>query len=527
VSKLIAIPSLCRRSQVCYRRAVRLCAVFRFLPFVAIALSLVACGTNSTVATVSPTQNPLVAQYTITSSQSGQAVVEFGTDTTYGKSTGSYGVTQGVPFRILVAGMKPSTAYHVRAKLSANGSVVWTDRDHVFTTAALGAVPAPPIVVTRPNPSLSASENPGVELIAYSVPAGAAPTLQTFVADRDGNPIWFYAPPDGTPSFLKPMPNGHFLVAIAGTSSSIVREIDLAGNTIRQLDAATLQTNLQSLGLLPNFLFFHHDFIPLDNGHMIVLGQTTKDFADLPGYSGTTTVEGDALVDLDQNFNPAWVWSAFDHLDVNRHLMGLPDWTHSNAVVYNPDDGSLLLSIRHQSWIIGIDYRNGAGSGDILWRLGEDGDFALGGGDPSQWFYAQHFPTFVDISGSQITLSVFDNGNLRVMDASGTTCGGALAPPCYSRATIFQLDQSTMQAQVLWQYLPGFFSFWGGTSNPLPNGNLEFEMSEPFPIPQLGSRAIEVTQTDPAQIVWQMDLQGGNSYRSYRIPSLYPNVSWP
>ena len=490
-------------------------------------MALVACGTNSTVATVPTTQNPLVAQYTIRSSQAGQAVVEFGTDTTYGQSTASYGITQGVPFPILVAGMKPSTAYHMRAKLSLNGNVVWTDRDRVFTTAALGAVPPPPIVVTRPDPSLATAENPGVELIAYSAPAGAAPTLQTLVADRDGNPIWFYAPPDGTPSFLKPMSNGHFLVAIASPSSSILREIDLAGNSIRQLDAATLQTNLQSLGLLPNFLFFHHDFIPLDNGHTIVLGQSTKDFVDLPGYPGTTSVEGDVLVDLDQNWSPVWVWSAFDHLDVNRHLMGLPDWTHSNAILYNPNDGNLILSIRHQSWLIDIDYNNGAGSGDILWRLGQGGDFTLTDGDDSQWFYAQHYPGLVTVNGSQITLSVFDNGNLRVMDASGTTCGTPAGPACYSRATVFQLDPSTMQAQVLWQYLPGFFSFWGGTINQLPNGNVEFEMSEPFPVPQLGSRVMEVTQTDPAQIVWQMDLQNGSSYRSYRIPSLYPDVSWP
>jgi len=28
------------------------------------------------------------------------------------------------------------------------------------------------------------------------------------------------------------------------------------------------------------------------------------------------------------------VMDSFDHLDVNRHLNGLPDWTHSNAIVY-------------------------------------------------------------------------------------------------------------------------------------------------------------------------------------------------
>jgi len=221
-----------------------------------------------------------------------------------------------------------------------------------------------------------------------------------------------------------------------------------------------------------------------------------------------------------------WTWNTFDYLDVNRHLMGLPDWTHSNAIAYNPADGNLLLSVRHQSWILGIDYQNGTGTGSLLWRLGNQGDFTLAGGDPSQWFYAEHFPSIITSSGSQITFAVFDNGNLRILENQGTTCGVGSAPACYSRATIFQIDQSTRTAALQWQYLPGFFSFFGGAINQLSNGNVEFEMSAPF-TPALGSRVMEVTQTATPQVLWQMDIGGGYSYRTYRIPSLYPNVSWP
>jgi hypothetical protein len=207
--------------------------------------------------------------------------------------------------------------------------------------------------------------------------------------------------------------------------------------------------------------------------------------------------------------------------------MGLPDWTHSNAVVYNPADGNLMLSVRHQSWILGIDYRDGAGTGNVLWKLGEAGDYTLAGGDPSQWFYAEHFPNILSSNGSQVTMAVFDNGNLRVEDSQGTTCGTPAAPACYSRATIFQFDQGTKLAQLQWQFLPGVFSYWGGAINQLANGNVEFEMSAPFPPPMLGSRVMEVTQTSTPQVIWQMDLLGGSSYRTYRIPSLYPGVSWP
>jgi arylsulfate sulfotransferase len=190
--------------------------------------------------------------------------------------------------------------------------------------------------------------------------------MQAVVADRDGNPIWYYdvgAKQANLPIPIKLISNGHLLVNIQNgtTGTTLLREIDLAGATIREMDAATLQEKPRNAGHDLNELTSHHDFLPLNNGHLIVLVSAAEDFDNLPGYPGSTQVFGDALVDLDANWDPVWFWSAFDHLDVNRHLMGLPDWTHSNAVVYTPNDGDLLLSMRNQSWIIKIDYRDGVG----------------------------------------------------------------------------------------------------------------------------------------------------------------------
>jgi hypothetical protein len=423
--------------------------------------------------------------------------------------------------------MKPSTTYHMRAKIISAGSVIWSDQDRIFTTGSLPE-PAPTMIVTRtPAPALHATENPGVELVAFS-PQPNTNVLEAFVADRDGNPIWYYDPP-GTVGFLKPMPNGHILVDLTLNDTNLIREIDLAGKKIRELPSQALQQALLNIGQSWTVQNFSHDFVPLDNGHLIVLLQISKDFTNLSGYpaGSTTTVLGDALVDLDPSWNPVWAWSTFDHLDVNRRPMLFPDWTHSNAVLYNPEDGNLLLSIRHQHWVVCIDYQNGGGSGDILWKLGNQGDFTLTNStDSDDWFFAQHFPSFVNHNGTQMTLALFDNGDDRTNN-QGTVCGNPNAPACYSRATILQLDRSTMQAQLLWQDLPGFYSFWGGAINELQNGNVEFEMSAPFQKPILGSRVMEVAQTIDQEVVWQMDLLAGSSYRTYRIPSLYPGVTWP
>ncbi len=105
----------------------------------------------------------------------------------------------------------------------------------------------------------------------------------------------------------------------------------------------------------------------------------TRKFNNLQGTTGTTSVIGDALVDVDQNFNPDWAWNTFDHLDINRRPMNFPDWTHSNGMLYSSDDHNLLLSMRHQNWVIKINFLDGKGSGDVMWRLGEGGDFKLAG----------------------------------------------------------------------------------------------------------------------------------------------------
>ena len=480
----------------------------------------------------SNTANPLVAQYSIASACAGQAMVEFGTDTSYGRSTAWYQVPGSYKkSTILVAGMRASTTYHMRSQLQCVGNTL-TSADSTFTTGALPADPSfPSLQVSRPNPSLSALENPGVELFNLIGLGPVAAEMEAFVTDRDGNPIWYYDVGEGNyPFTVKLLPNGHMILNIGTQDSAILREVNLAGTTIRQMDMGTLGHKMQAAGFdfLPSVI--HHELLALDNGHLILLADFTKPFTDLPGYPGTTLVVGDGLIDLDSDWNPVWAWNAFDHLDVNRHLNGLPDWTHSNAMVYTASDGNLLLSMRHQSWILKIDYSNGTGSGNVLWRLGYQGDFALAqGDDPSLWFSFQHYPSLISENGSQTTMAIWDNGNARVLDSSGAMCGFAGNPNCYSRATVFQVDESAKVADLLWEDLPGYYGEWGGSINQLPNGNVEFDANAfaTPPLPSVVSELQEVTQTLTPGIVWKMDVPAPlNAYRAYRIPSLYPGVTW-
>jgi arylsulfate sulfotransferase len=461
-------------------------------------------------------------------------MVEFGPDTSYGRSTSWYPIAGHYqPTTILVAGMRASTTYHMRSQVQCLGNTL-TSADSTFKTGALPAsTPFPAIQVSRPNGSLSSLENPGIELFCLVGPDSNE--MQAFATDRDGNPIWYYDVGQGNyPSPIKLLPNGHVILNIATPVSSILREVDLAGTTIREMDIATLGLKMRAAGFdfVPNLS--HHDLLPLDNGHLIVLTNFPKSFTNLAGYPGTIQVSGDGLIDLDSSWNPVWAWNSFDYLDVNRQLPSFPDWTHSNAIVYSPSDGNLLLSVRNQSWVLKIDYNNGAGTGNLLWRLGYQGDFALTQNsvptdDPSDWFSFQHFPSLVSQSGPQTMLAIWDNGDNRVLDTSGTICGTPSTAACYSRATIFQVDESSMVANLVWDDLPGYYGIWGGNINQLSNGDIEFDVNafaNP-PISNVVSEVQEVTQTSTPEIIWQVDVPAPtNAYRAYRIPSLYPGVTW-
>lgn len=498
-------------------------------------LVLGGCATSSYTpfeGTVSQTISPLVAQYSVRHHQPGFTVwVEFGPDTSYGRQTSvmSDSVTDsgGTVVTVLVAGMRPATTYHMRAHVdSPTGS--WIDQDRTFTTGPLLGAQAnspsssplfPSISVTQPTAGLTPS--PGVELLSMTSP------VQAMAVDLQGNVIW-YCPGNAEP--VKPLPNGHFII-VRGTD---LQEVDLACDVIRDVSYSQVNESLQSNGYsfiippplgVPGGNPFHHDVLVLPNGHWITLSQITKDFTDLNGHPGNTRLIGDAVVDIDPNGNVAWAWSSFDHLDPNRHpYFALPDWTHSNALVYTADR-NLLVSMRNQSWVLKLDYANGTGSGNVLWKLGQEGDFTLLGSDSSQWFYGQHYPVVVTSEASITTMAIYDDGNARIA-ADGTSCGTPPAAACYSRAAIFQIDESTSLASVLWQYLPDFFSFWGGSIDILPNGDVEFASSAPSNF--AGSQIFEVTSDNP-RVVWQMNIVGEpgvGAYRGYRIPSLYPGVVW-
>lgn len=485
---------------------------------------------------VTETNNPLVAEYFYYPTSAGTVSVEFGADTNYGRKTWAIPTpSDGGPVALYVAGMLQNSTYHMRALFTATDGSVTTDTDHTFTTGTFDAEVMPKISVTK-----TGTPQSGIELEDSTL--GSNPNyLEAYATDLDGNLIWAYAIPDRQSSTIvqpiKLLPNGHFLLTLSFNSSNpvtegapttgaldVLREIDLAGNPVREISADTLNTKLAAAGYNLTVSDLHHDVAVLPNGHWVVIGNTIKQFSNVTGYSSPVNVLGDVLIDLDTNLNPVWVWNEFDHLDVNRHPVGFPDWTHTNAVLYSADDGNLLVSMRHQSWIVKVDYENGKGSGDILWKLGEGGDFALtNGAEPVDWFYGQHQPSLMSSNtDGTFQIAMMDNGYNRIL-SDNSICSG---DSCYSTVPVLSVNESAKTANFIFhdQFPPDMYSYWGGGTTKLANGNIEFDLCSEGS--GYGSLVEEVTQTSSPQTVWSMSVSGENLYRSNRIPSLYPGVQW-
>lgn len=464
---------------------------------------------------VMTTGNPQVASYLVTIPDGSQAKVEFG-EQDYSFTTSAVAPPSGGgQARVLVAGMKSNTGYHMRAAVHLSDGTSVEDVDHVFTTGGLPSDQIPQVNITRTGIGV---ESPGIQLLDSFFPTNGRLSFAVF--DRDGNLIWYYANALTETYFPgKLLDSGNFLLNVNGTS---VREINLAGESQKTFTVADVAASLQNAGYSFPLGNFHHDILKLPNGHYILLAYVVEQVL-LTGSTTPQQVIGDVLLDVDPTLNVVWVWNAFDHLDVNRHPVDETDWTHSNALVYLPQDGNLLLSMRHQSWVLKIDYRDGTGTGNIIWRLGYQGDFSMSGNDPEDWFYLQHYPNPLSYDGTHMRLALFDNGDNRILDQQGDECGTVGQIPCYSRALILDLDEQAMTASTEFGSNLGLYSFWGGSAQVAANGNFLAGITTT----STGSRAEEITTDSSSQVVWQMDILGQNAYRSLRLPSLYPGIRWP
>jgi arylsulfate sulfotransferase len=339
---------------------------------------------------------------------------------------------------VLVAGMRQRTRYVMR-HVVFSGAAHTTSKELSFTT---GSPPSALTIATfsvKRAPTAQADRSAPVifhALNVYPTPSVANP----LATDLNGNLIWYYDTlHNGLVLVLgvRMLPGGTFLLlgrdANRAIGDDVLREIDLAGDTVRETNIEAISAQLARRGQ-ERIYSLHHDALRLPNGDTAILGAVER-------RAGNHVILSDMVIVLDANFQVVWTWDTFDHftppasVSPATHICSaskpctLPDskpydWTHANSLSWSPEDDDLILSYRNINLTIKINYQNGHGDGKIIWRLGPGGDFTLKTAKPSTpfpWFTHQHNSTYVNAN----TIALFDNGNVR--------CDAGTVKGCESR----------------------------------------------------------------------------------------------
>jgi hypothetical protein len=451
-------------------------------------------------AAVSPTSNPLVALYSAPPSSGSSMHVEFkplGSDQPW-SSTAGLPIVPGKSTNFLVAGMLPDTTYLMRHVL-----------DDGTASAPLAFKTGPlPTSLAFPTFTVQKAPAPGTDPtrdIVFHVGIGPNGTVDTVATDLNGNVVWYYdLVANAFPSYAPSLVPGGTVLLLGGHPQSAqggedtLREVDLAGDTLRETNIAAVNAELAALGQ-HSITDFNHDAQRLPNGDTVVLATSPR---TIVVRGKPIQYQGDMVVVLDQNFQVSWVWDPFNWLNVRRLPTlgeGPGDWTHANSLAWSPADGNLVVSLRAQDWVIKIDYANGTGDGHVIWRLGPGGDFRINSTAPSPWFSHQHDVRY--INGS--TLVLFDNGNGR----------HARNPRAHSRGQELVLDEKARVATLVVNADLGNYADYTGSAQMLPNGNLNFDSP-------LAEQTIEVLPDGRSTYVLKMNLNGVQ-YRSYLFATLY------
>ena len=211
----------------------------------------------------------------------------------------------------------------------------------------------------------------------------------------------------------------HRSTILCTTDTSTVIEYDLRGNVLASFNF--LSTDKPRV--------IHHDLV-LDKNNYVVAVKTDSVVRDLSAIGGkkNSVLKGSGIIRTSLSGKIDWEWNVLDHVDF-KEVYKTPLKTqlvvgHANSIFIDTD-GHYIISFRdfNQVWKVN------SVSGDVLWKLGEGGDYALN--DDRGFFIRQH------------SAHINSEGNLMVYDN-----GGSRDRP-YSRVLTLALDHEKKEAKIV------------------------------------------------------------------------------
>ena len=474
-----------------------------------------------------------------------------------------------------IAGMYQNTTYNMHWEtVSPTGQTLHVGTDYPFTT---GSIPSNVYLPTFSSTGTTGDPEDGLVLYSIvTIPDKNGHVESSSAVDLAGNVVWYSAAQAGAPSvppvrtetggnywgFVNPGSNDPYLNGI--------RESDPAGNPILETTLGAINDGLAALGDPRPINSLHHEVRRITtptagapHGYIMLLANSEYVCTNCQGGTPQDPVDliGDQVVVMDSNMNVVWYWDEFDHLDVNHYAVlkekcTVPaggggcepfsnqftfayDWQHSNALQYEPYDGSIIISSRHQDAVYKVNFNNGTGDGHIIWELGNPNEkngliggpggaplptFTLttnGAGGPDlgyPWFSHQHDPAFANrgklVNGSRI-FTIFDDGNTRQAFFNQNAD---------SRCQELSIDETNLTANLNINGDEMGYSFALGESQLLRNGSISCDSGyvNMGQGPQPPTNTVETDEN--SNFIFSFNASSIN-YRSWRMQDLYTAIN--
>jgi hypothetical protein len=214
-------------------------------------LTPLATGGN---AAVSQTANPLIALFSAPSCAAGSYIrVRFVVSGGSPNYTNWKTCRPPLSMNFYVAGMLATTAYSMNYQVNTAGTFTSGPVPLNFTTGALPTQIAFP-AYTVVTPPTSQADTTDSTILHANTAASLKAAYLPVATDLNGNITWYYALGD-TALLTRPLSGGNMLTLQSGvawnpalTFSQYLREIDLAGNVIRETNTGIISQELLALG---------------------------------------------------------------------------------------------------------------------------------------------------------------------------------------------------------------------------------------------------------------------------------------
>jgi hypothetical protein len=328
----------------------------------------------------------------------------------------------------------------------------------------------------------------------------------------------------------------------------------------------------------------HHDIELLPNGNILMSAWevVSEEAAINLGRDPSTVGDElwmDMLIEVDQEGLIVWEWHMFDHLiqdfdptlpgfaeitkhpeliDINAGRDWTRDWTHVNAVDYNPLLDQILISVMgfNEFWIIDhsttreeaashIGGNYGAG-GDLLYRWGNPQSYGTGGPNNQQLFGFHDANWITPGAPGEGNILLFNNGSNRP-NGNYSSVDEVALPVSAMGEYHLPMDSDDWRKQVVWSYTSedrsdfyapnisgaqrlanGNTFITSGPSGELfeisPDGQILWWYVSPFG-GSMESGSTQYARYDTSENRGPVDRIITSIFRAFRYPKNYPGVA--